>query len=203
MHRFSAIILLLLVLLQHSAFTHGDELHDNSYMLLNDNTIIKGKVIGFTKGFLYYREAQRILKISPAHFKGIFNTRENAENSIILLDEPHELKDIQELKLTFSYIYKKAELILAAQDGETEATKLLNQSQSNITGPESLLDIRIYKKFLIISAIAEHYNFYSSIKELLSRVSDKQALNNLNMESRKHIEIKIKAIEYLLANPYK
>ncbi len=196
-------IVLLLAFIFYPAFALGDEDHSDSYMLLNDNTIIKGKVIGFTKGFLYYREAQRILKISPAHFKGIFSTIENAENSIILLDEPHELTDIQELKLTFSYIYQKAGKILTASNGADTAKKLLLQAEEQITGPESLLDIRVYKNLLIIAALAEHYKYSKSIETILGKVIDTQAQINLNTESKKHIEIKVKAIEYLLANPYK
>ena len=173
-----------------------------SCLLLNDNTFRFGSIVDFHNGFLYFKEQQQILKISPAHFIGIFDTREHAENALIILNEPSRLTDIRELQPIFDYIYKKAKLIISRQTPRSELISKFTLLLQETTDIKTLLDISVYKEALLLSAISHYYNFQPEFKEFLYNLNNWKKTDTMDKHTLLCLEIKLKAIEYLYNNPY-
>ena len=194
------LFILLLALIPAPALSAAEEMQ--SCLLLNDNTFRFGHVIDFHNGFLYFREKQNILKISPAHFIGIFDSRDRAENSLIILNEPSQLGSISELQPIFDFIYQKAEIIISQNTPRDTLTTRLTQLQHTTTTPKNLLDIRAYKNTLLLCALSRHYQFQAEFREFLDNLKTWKKPAEMDNHTLLCLEIRLKAIEYLYQNPY-
>lgn len=201
MHRFCLFCTLLLSIIGYpSSASAADD--TPGCLLLNDNTIIQGSIIDFHQGFLYFKEERQILRISPLHFIGIFDSSDNAENALIILNEPSRPENIDEMQPVFEWIYRKAAALFSSGAGEDDIIADFNTLRKECTQIQCLLDIHIYKKFMLFSAIAGHYNFKTEFKSFIDSLDRRQIPADTEKQVILSIEIRLKAIEYLYNNPY-
>ncbi len=172
------------------------------YLLLNDNRIIQGEVIVLDQGYLYFKNQQRILKISPADFKGIFSSKSGAENAIIILDELPDSDAPDQIEETYNFIHNAAEDILASPPPTQTITAILDKLEQELVEPARILDITIYKRLLLLCAVAQNYHLRPRVEELISDCTARVATTELENNKRERIMTKLKTAAFLLAHPY-
>lgn len=180
--------------------TSAAEYH-KSFLLLNDDTILPGEFITFTEGFLYFKQEDKILKISPAYFKGIFNTYNDADKAKTLLNN---LPDPQEKKRKryLSNTYNEAEIILSSIAAEKEIEEIMNEVRLEFTEPVKMLDTKVYKKLALLSAVSAHYNLSQKLPDLIEECVNKESFKDLPEETQNEIESRKETLYYLIEHPY-
>ena len=165
---------------------------------------LNGRVIGFSHGFLYFKQTDKILKVSPVHFKGIFSTNNSAENAIIFLDEPPNPapEDFIKLEKTYCLIYKKAASVISQNTPKDEIIIRFSKIREKFTSPLNILDINTYKTLLLLCAVSDYYKFKGELNQFISDELKNIQFRELDNNVRQQIAIKIKAAEYLIDHPY-
>ena len=194
----------MLILLITTAISASCNESPESYLLLNDNIILNGRILGFKHGFLYFKQPDKILKISPIHFKGIFSTNNGAENAIIFLDEPPDPipGDFIKLDKTYCLIYQKAAYTISQKTSKDEIMLKFSKIKEELTTPENILDINVYKTLLLLSAVSDYYKFKSELNKFISGSLKNTKFEKIDANIKQKIKIKIKAVEYLIDHPY-
>ncbi len=196
----SVLLALCIILSFHASFANAGK-PEKHFLLLNNNKIIAGEIITFDDGFLYFKQTTRILKISPAHFKGIFNSSKDAEVAITKLDTLNASGDsVPKIKLDVTY--KQAKKLIHSETSDEELEKLLQEVQVKLTDPTHILDKDVYKKLSLLSALSSHQDLDKRLPIILNECINEKSLKDVSAKVREEIEVRVEMLYYLIDHPY-
>ena len=188
-----------------------------NYILLNNDTVISGKILNFYQGFLYIKQKTQILKISPMHFKGIFSNKIDAiKTSAMLKKFPTLIKNAAAGKKNQHIFSQKSniaaiipaqlirETYIAAQkiiNSEQKVNKLHTAINERLTNSQAILDNKLFKDLLILASLADKYGLVQSIHIQLRSRELEGLLSDLDISTQTLIAKKTEIIYYFLQHP--